>query len=295
MNIPSHTDRFKYFYNMGQKKDFKKYKLLLKLLNFELFSFKANLAKLRSTQKYYYDFKYLNSDEFHKYQYPVFSQSGKKRVLKNHFNSLGKFKEISQEENYLITKSNLFNTVPSLSKSTLLDKIIQNWENLSKIYFFERSFKRGIIKYKNRGGYIVLTWESTGKSFLPGSHSKTEFKSNNKIKNLRRSGGLSNNSVVSLTNKNRLLSNTTYSFEVLSISKRKIRCWVPFKQNLANKTFFKYALSDVVSLKKNSYSDLRNKLVLERIPFTNKNYYRKKQSQKFNSEMFSLKISKFLN
>lgn len=291
----SHTDRFKYFFNIGQKKDFKKHNLLLKLLNFEFFSFKANLAKLRGTQNYYYDFKYLNSDEFHRYQYPVFSHSIKKMGLKNHFNTLGKFKETSQDDKYLITKSNLLNSSPSLSKSDLLDKIIQNWENLSKIYFFERSFKRGIIKYKNRGGYIALTWESTGKSFLPGSHSKMEFRSNNKIKNLRRNGRTSKNPTVSSTRKNRLLFNASYSFELLSVSKRKIRCWVHFKQNLANKIFFKYALSDVVSLKKNSYGDLRNKLALERIPFTKKSSYRKKQSQKFNSEMFSLKISKFLN
>jgi hypothetical protein len=254
---------------------------LLKLLNIELFFYRANLQKLAATRKYYYDFGYRNSEEFNKYQDPFYSVKKSKNLSSNYSSSLISFKEISQSNEYLMTKFSPYNSILFQSKDNLINNVIQTWENLSKIYFLKKCFKRGLIKYKNRGGYNVSFWESSSVNFLPKSHSKIHYNLSNNIKK-------SPSSKIKI--KKFLLYKTTYNFEVLSIFKKKRRRWVHFRQNLANKQFFNYNLNKVVSLKKVPYVNMEHKLFLENNHLNNRRCLKKKQLQKFNSDMFVSKI-----
>ena len=156
--------------------------------------------------------------------------------------------------------------------------MIDNWENLIKIYFFNRCFNRGLIRHKKRGGYSISLWEFFNTSFLPKSHSIIQSRSSNKSKRL-----------IKAKIKKNLLHNTTYPFEVLSVFKRKKRRWVHFKQNLSNKNFFNYSLSNVISLKRVPYPKLEQKLFFENKKEYVYKTFNKKQLIKFNSEIFALK------
>jgi hypothetical protein len=254
---------------------------LLKLSDIQLFLCKANLKRTAITKKYYYDFGYVNSEEFHKFQDPFYSSKIQKNLSSNYSNTLISFKEISQTNKYLMVKAPFSSEILVLSKDVLVDNVISNWENFSEIYFFKRYFKRGLIKYKKKGGYNVFFFESFNSHFLPKSHSKIHYNFSGNTKKYLKSKVKINFF---------LLSKTTYNFEVLSVFKSKRKRWIHFRQNLANKKFFNYNLNNVVSLKKVPYNNLEQKLFLQTKFNSNKIILKRKQLLKFNSEMFASKI-----